>query len=135
MPSKEHEEILQRAILALANEGLRVIRLDSVCVPDAIAIDFENKKVIAVEAETNPTGIYLVKAKYERHPRQFDEEIIATKKPRKLKQKSYQAYVLALELHRQGLSERKIKTEIEKRLGEKVSVGTVHYWVTGKIVK
>jgi hypothetical protein len=45
MPSKEHEEILQRVILTLANEGLRVIRLDSVCVPDAIAIDFENKKV------------------------------------------------------------------------------------------
>jgi hypothetical protein len=77
----------------------------------------------------------LVKTKYEKYPRQFDEEIIATKKPRKPKQKSYQAYILALELRRQGLSERKIKTEIEKRLGEKVSVGTVHYWVTGKIVK
>jgi hypothetical protein len=135
MPSKEHEEILQKAILALRNEGLRVIRLDSTCVPDAIAIDFENRKVSAVEADTNPTNIYLTKAKYERYPPQFDEEIIATKELRKPRQKSYQAYVLALELRRQGLSERKIKVEIEKRLGEKVSAGTVHYWVTGKIVK
>jgi hypothetical protein len=135
MPSQLHEQILLKAIDALQKEGLRVIRLDCTCIPDAIAIDFQNKKVYAVEADTSPSTIYLTKVKYERYPPQFDEAIIATKELKKPRQKSYRAYLLALELRKQGFSERKIKAEIEKRLGEKVSSGTVHYWLVGKVVK
>ncbi len=135
MASKKHEEILQKAINELEKNGLRVIRLDSRTVPDAIAIDFENRKVSAVEASTNPTNIWLTKMKYNRVPVQFDEEIIATTVLRHPKQKSYKAYILALELRKQGMTERKIQDEIKKRLDEKVSRGTVHYWISGQVVK
>jgi len=135
MPSKQHEEILQKAIDEFEKQGLRIIRLDSRSVPDAIVIDFENKKISALEASTNATAIYLTRMKYERFPTQFDEQIIATKNLRRPRQKSYKAYILALTLKGQGMTERKIQQEIMKQLNEKVSCGTVHYWVTGQVVK
>jgi hypothetical protein len=135
MPSEKHEELLRKAIQELQNQGLRVIRLDSMVVPDAIGIDFENKKVTAVEVDTSPTGVYLTRVKYDRYPPQFDDEIIVMPRLPNSKVKSYRAYLLALELHKQGLSERRIKSEIERQLNEKVSVATVHYWVSGKVIK
>jgi len=135
MPSEKHEELLRKAIQELQNQGLRVIRLDSMVVPDAIAIDFENKKVTAVEVDTSPTNVYLTRVKYDRYPPQFDDAIIVTSRLPNSKVKSYRAYLLALELRKQGLSERKIKSEIERQLGEKVSASTVHYWVSGKVIK
>ena len=99
----------------------------------------EIKFVIIAENEygesTNPTNIWLTKMKYNRVPVQFDEEIIATTVLRHPKQKSYKAYILALELRKQGMTERKIQDEIKKRLDEKVSRGTVHYWISGQVVK
>lgn len=129
--SKQHEEILTKAIEILRKQGLKVIRLDCRTTPDAIAIDFENKTVDVVEASTSPSNIYLTKMKYERYPKQFNNEIIVTSfKPRKCK--SAKAYFLALELKKKGFTERKIRAEIKKRLGEKVSNGTIHYWVSGQ---
>lgn len=134
MPSKLHEEILSKAIDVLAREGYKVIRLDSRAIPDAIAIDFENKKVIAVEADTSPSSIFLTRMKYEKDS-QYDEGIIVTKTFPRSRSKPYYIYKLALELRSKGLSERKIAEEIFKREGVKVANSTIHYWISGRVVK
>lgn len=132
MSNNLHEEILIRAIRKLENEGLKIIRLDRRNIPDAVAIDFQNRKIFAIEAETNPTGIWITKRKYERYPQQYDEEIVVA--PRKIsgRYKSRKAYELCLELHKSGLSERAIQREIFKRLNEKVSTGQTHNWIAGR---
>lgn len=130
---------------AFSEQGFRVIRFDKKSVPDAIAIDFDNKKITAIEACTTSSNIFMTKMKYENNT-DFDEKIIGTKKilvrekterithgGRKFK--SYKAYILALELRKQGMTERKIQSEIMKQLNEKVSSGIVHYWVSGQVVK
>jgi len=133
MVSQKHERILIKTIEILKKNGLRVIRLDNRTVPDAVAIDFHNKTVSAIEASTRPSNIYLTRHKYERLPRQFDEEIIATLLPPKRRQsKDPKAYFLALELKAKGYTERAIRKEVELKTGEKVSNGTIHYWVTGQ---
>lgn len=133
MPSKKHEEILSGAIKIFREQGLRVIRLDKRTVPNAIVVDFDNKKIDALEASTNIVNIYLTRMKYERSQKQFDEEIIATPYPKKRKRgKSIEAYFLALKLRKQGFTERGIQKEIHKKLGEHCSSGIIHYWVTGK---
>lgn len=50
----EHDQLLTNELIKLKKRGFRVIPLKKP-LPDGIAIDFDNKKVYAVELERNPT--------------------------------------------------------------------------------
>jgi len=130
MTGKLHEEMLVKSIDALKRSGLRVVRIDKRKHPDAIAIDFQTKTVIAVEVETNPTGIYLTRRAYMGVPtNEYEEEIIVT--TRIPNAKSMEAYEMCRALRQDGRTVRGIRGMIKYRLGEDVSIGTIHKWING----
>jgi len=132
MAEHSHEELLAKGIEALKESGLRVIRLDRRTIPDAIAVDFQSKKIMAVETETSASSIWLTRRSYERHPKQFDEEIVITKPFDRTHFKSRKAYELCLELKAKNYSERQIQREVKERLNEHVSSGQIHNWIAGR---
>jgi hypothetical protein len=126
-----HESILTKAIDIIETSGLRVIRIDKRKHPDAIAIDFNTRSIIAIEAETNPTGIYLTRRAYLNIPQGYDDEIIVTTQLASPRIKSMNAYRLCLSLRTSGKTIRDIKRTIKTTLGEDVAIGTLHKWICG----
>lgn len=129
MPSLTHEKMLLAGIEELKKQGFRIIRLDRRIIPDAIAI--KEKEVIAIEASTNPTNVWLVKKKFESGS-QYDAEIIITK-PYDIQYHSPDTYYRVLELHKEEIhSYREIRRTIMKEFNLKtLSVSTIHDWIKG----
>jgi len=130
MPKQKHEDLLIAGIKTLREQGFRVIRLDRRRIPDAIAI--YGNKVVAVEADTNPTKVWLTKKKFEAGS-QYDEEIIITK-PYEQHYHTSKTYYRVLELYKKGdMSLREIVKTVKQEFGLKtLSVSIVHDWVTGR---
>lgn len=128
MTSDKHEKILQVAIEKLRESGYRVIRLDKRRRPDAIAVDFKNKKIIAVEASTNAVNYHFVR---KRVRGQFDEDIIITDQYSN-RYYSREAYLLALQLRKEGKIYNEIRDAIEEKFGKRPSNSTIHDWTTGR---
>jgi len=124
-PSMGHERILIELITEMEKKGYRIIRLDKRIVPDAVAIDFENKKVIALEASTNSTSVYITKMKYPiDFGRIYDDILIAS--PRRQGTRTYYPLALrlkAIELRECGMPYHRIKD----KLGVK-GYGSVYRW-------
>jgi len=131
MPGREHEDLLTKGIEALKTAGLRVIRLDKRIYPDAIAVDFENRKLLAVEADTSPTSIWLTRKGYDGNS-DFDQAVTVTRPLASKRYKSQEAYRLALKLKREGSTFHAIQTTIQQETGEHVSIGQLHDWTHGK---
>lgn len=124
MPSEEHEKTLLLLMDEMFKKGYKVIRLDKRIIPDAIAIDFENKKVISLEATTSNIQVYFTRGKYPNED-QYDEVLICkpiTKGKRIYYPKSYR--IKALELYKQGMS----MLEIQRKLNVK-GYATIHRWI------
>jgi len=128
MPSNKHEKMLQVAIEKLRESGYRVIRLDRRRTPDAIAVDFNNKKIIAVEASTSAVNYHFVR---KRIKGQFDEDIIITNQYSD-RYYSREAYLIALQLRIEGKAYKEIQDIIEKKFGKRPSKSTLFDWTTGK---
>lgn len=123
-----HEELLVSAIQSLETQGYRVIRLDRRIVPDAIAI--KNSEVIAIEADTSPTKVWLTKRKFESEKSQYDAEIIVTK-PYNSYYHTPKVYYRVLELYNSGdYSFREVKEKVMKEFELKtLAISTIHDWV------
>lgn len=128
MPSNKHEKMLQVAIEKLRESGYRVIRLDKRRTPDAIAVDFNNKKIVAVEASTSAVNYHFVR---KRIKGQFDEDIIITNQYSD-RYYSQGVYLLALQLRREGKTYAEIRDIIKENYGKYPSYSTLHDWTTGK---
>ena len=128
MPSAGHEEILRAAINALQGQGFRVIRLDRRKVPDAIAI--KSDEVLAVEASTNPTNIWLTRRAFEKGTSQYDAELIATK-PYSKHFHTREEYLLALELRKQGMSYIAMSRVLQEKFGRGFCLSLLHSWCSG----
>jgi len=128
MKSNKHEKILQVAIEKLRESGYRVIRLDKRRTPDAIAVDFDDKKVVAIEASTNAVNYHFVR---KRIGGQFDEDIIITDQYSD-RYYSREAYFLALRLRKEGKIYAEIRDVIEEKFGKRPSNSTLHDWTTGE---
>lgn len=124
-----HEKLLQAGIKEMKKQGFRVIRLDRRKVPDAIAI--KDSEVVAIEASTNPTNIWLTKRAFDKKGSQYDAEIIVTKKYSD-HYHTKEEYEYALKLRKSGNSYREIKRLFESLFGVPVSVSTLHDWCEGK---
>jgi len=128
MSLTKHEEMLLIAIKALEEAGHRVIRLDRRRTPDAIAINFDSKRVIAVESSTSAGNYHYVRKRLDG---QYDEDIIITNQysdryyPR-------EAYFLAIKLRKEGKTYNAIRNQIKKKFGKKPALSTLHDWVTGE---
>jgi len=131
MPSQKHEDMLLIAIEKFIETGYRVIRLDKSRIPDAFAIDWENKKVIAIEASTSPVNHYFIRKKLEEYGSQYDEEVIITDQ---YSDRYYpkEAYLLALKLRKEGKTYKEIADEIEKVFNKRPAKSTLHDWITGE---
>ena len=128
MSSVTHEEILQTAINTIKKQGFRVIRLDRRKVPDAIAI--KNDEVVAIEANTNPTNVWLTRRAYEIGTSQYDAELIATK-PYSKHYHAHEEYLLALELRKQGMSYPNMSRVLQEKYGRGFCLSLLHDWCNG----
>jgi len=124
-----HEELLINAIKELQKQGFRIIRLDRRAVPDAIAI--KEQEVVAVEADANPTSIWLTKKKFENGTSQYDGEIVVTK-PYSEHYHTSGEYVLALQLRSEGRSYREIQRILKEKTGRPIPTSLLHYWIKGR---
>ena len=124
----EHERLLTMAIEKLKAEGFRIIRLDHRIVPDAIAI--KDNSIIAIEAETGASGVYLTKKKIKNS--QYDEMVIVTKPYNQYYHKA-KVYHRVLELAKEEkYSYREIREKVMKEFNlESLSISTVHDWIKG----
>lgn len=129
MPSEKHEEILLTLIEEIQKKGLRVIRLDKRIVPDAIAIDFRNKKVIGLEASTNSTSVCITKTKYPANFEDDFDEVLLAYPTKKGKYLSYPSTLKlkAIKMREKGLSIKRIQTELQVK-----SYASVWNWCHGK---
>jgi len=125
----KHEELLIAAIRKLEDEGFRIIRLDRRIVPDAIAI--KDNEVIAIEAETGMSGIYLTRKKMMNS--QYDSTIIVTR-PYSQCYHRPEVYYRVFELFKKGgHSYREIRRIVMDEFDlESLSVSTIHDWRKGK---
>lgn len=120
---------MQAGIKTLTKEGYRVIRLDRRKVPDAIAV--KDSDVIAVEADTSPTSIWLTRKAFDKGVSQYDAEIIVTK-PYSEHFHARAEYMLALELRKQGMSFRAMKRLLEEKFPRRFSTSILHDWCSGR---
>jgi Holliday junction resolvase len=128
---KNHEQLLQCAINAMENQGYRVIRLDRREIPDAIAIG--NNEIVAIEAETNPSGVWLLKKNFEKSHHQYDSEIVvANPLLRSRKSHSKEEYFRVLELRKGGCSYTEIQTHFQFEFNKHLCRSLIHKWVRGK---
>lgn len=127
MPTEEHEELLLAGMEAMRKQGYRVIRLDKRIVPDAIAV--KDDQVVALEAATNATTVWLSKQKIQPQT-QYDETLVITK-PYSDRYYPRGAYQRALELRRMGYTYSHIRDVIFREFGKRPSFSTLHDWTTG----
>jgi len=125
-----HEQLLRAGIKAMREQGFRVIRLDRRIIPDAIAI--KEKEIIALEANTTPTTIWLSKRRFEKGS-QYDAEIVITK-PYSSQYHKAETYYRVLELYRKrGYSYREIRRKVMEELQLKsLSISTICDWIKGR---
>jgi len=125
-----HEQLLRAGIKAMKDQGFRVIRLDRRIIPDAIAI--KEKEVVALEADTTPTNVWLSTRRFDKGS-QYDAEIIITK-PYSFQYHKAQTYHRVLELHKTGeYSYREIRRKVMRELQLKsLSVSTICDWIKGR---
>jgi len=125
-----HEKLLRAGIKAMEDQGFRVIRLDRRIIPDAIAV--KEKEIIALEADTNPTNIWLTKRRFDKGS-QYDAEIIITK-PYSSQYHKAETYYRVLELHQEGkYSYREIRRKVMQELQLKsLSVSIIYDWIKGR---
>jgi len=124
-----HEALLEAAMRELRRQGFRLIRLDRRAVPDAIA--FKGQDVIAVEADTSPTSVWLTRRKFESGQSQYDAEIIVTK-PFSDHYHSWREYHAAIDLRKEGLSYKAIQRTLKERFGRHVPLSLINGWIKGK---
>ena len=124
----EHEKILQEGIQALESKGYRVIRLDHRVVPDAIAL--KGKMVLAVEASTSISNIFLTKRKFNTGS-QYDEEVIVTR-PFSERFHLINEYNFVIAEYGKHSSYREIRHNFKQKFGKNISVSTIHDWIKGE---
>ncbi len=139
---KIHDRIVESKAKELS-KTYKVIILNKRYTPDAIAIDWKNQRVIAVEVDNKRRYYQYLPAAAElkstatngshKHERgAFDETILYA--PRRGKGKGTwsrhfaETYDEALALRAEGLS----YTQIAKRIGGGISTNTIWLWVTGR---
>lgn len=127
---KSHEQLLRAGIKAMEDQGFRVIRLDRRLVPDAIAI--KEEEIVALEADTTPTSVWLSTRRFDKGS-QYDAEIIITK-PYSSQYHKAETYYRVLELYQQKeYSYREIRRKIMKELQLKsLSISTICDWIKGR---
>ncbi len=129
MTSKTHEELLLAGIKAMEDQGYRVVRMDRRVIPDAICI--KDNQVVALEADTSPSNVWLSRRKYG-NTRQYDEQIIVTR-PFSTQFHKKETYDRVMELYLEGNSYREIKRKVMGEFDLKtLSVSTVYDWIKGR---
>ena len=129
MVSIKHEQMLQAAIKNMQQQGFRVIRLDKRKVPDAIA--FKETEVLAIEADTNPTSVWLTRRAFENGTSQYDAEVIVTK-PYSNHYHTKEEYFFALSLRKEGKSYQEMSRLLEEKFGRKFCLSLLYSWCSFK---
>ena len=136
----DHETLLLKEMEKFESEGYRIIRLDNNITPDAIAI--KDGIIVSIEVDTTKAGHNRSVKKYE-NDGQYDKVIFKTGLVGKIIQEGkdltpsrYRAvltkshYNRVLELRREGMTYKQIKSLIKEECDTEISLPTIQKWAS-----